>query len=109
MDSMNEMRVLAGLEPLEESIGLSDAVIKKATHLTDANNHTEASILVAKALGYKHLAKKYQLVAGLHKLEGSMPSNLGRYRDSLDKEMESQAKKDLSGDEYKRMRAALIG
>ena len=57
--------------------------IREIARLTENNQHTEALILGAQMLEYKHLLKKLQLVGELHRLEGHMPTGLGKYRDTL--------------------------
>jgi hypothetical protein len=75
--------------------------VAQIAKLTDNNDHGKALAVGAKMLGLKDLEKKVILVGELHKLEGSLPSGLKQYRDTLYDTLMAEAKKLLGDAEYK--------
>ena len=84
------------------AVTLDEAVLKEIAELTDINNHTEASLLGAKALKATKLVKKLELVLKLQDLEGHLPMGLSEYRTRLNKELMEAAKRALSPEDYER-------
>jgi hypothetical protein len=80
--------------------------IQDIERLVDGNHHTEAYALAAKKLGAKALAKKFELVQELQKIEGNIPSDLRKYRDSLYDVLMGEAKRLLSDDDYEEFHSA---
>ena len=82
------------------------AVVKQMKKLTDSNHHDEAYIAGAKMLGATQLAKKFELVAELAKLEGHLPGDLSKYRYSLYEQLKKHAEQTLAPEEFKQFYGA---
>ena len=80
----------------------NDAAFKKIYKMTDYNDHSGAIIEGLKFLKETKMVKMAEAVKELHNLEGHMPSELMKYRDSLYDRMMSIAKKKLSPEDYKK-------
>lgn len=74
---------------------------------TDRNDATGALLEAAKVLGLRNLAKKFELIAQLLKLEGYMPAYLGKYRYSLMEALLDEAKKVLSPEDHEALHRSL--
>ena len=57
-------------------------LLKKLEMLTDRNLHGEARLEIAKAFRLEKFIKIFNLINSIHKIEGHMPYNLGKYRDA---------------------------
>lgn len=73
----------------------------KIAALTDVNDHNAAMVEGAKLLGNKKLQKIFETIQTLHKIEGSMPQDLMKYRQYTYTVMMKEAKKKLHKDDYK--------
>jgi len=80
--------------------------VKQIAKMVQQNNHQEAYAMGAKMLGATHLAKKFELIVQLHKLEGHMPKGLNDYSYSLYQEMMKHAQQTLEPAEYEQFHAA---
>jgi hypothetical protein len=72
------------------------AEMKKIARMTADNLHTDAIIAGAKLLGNKRIQKIAELIDKIHEVEGSMPSELITYRNSIQKQLGDQAKEQLT-------------
>ena len=80
---------------------VSDSTVKKIARLTDANNHSEARILVATAiLKNKKLAGAYEALVTIRDFLGHMPSDLVNFQyNELDSKLKDQLFRKLSKDD----------
>ena len=80
---------------LKEGKELDQTIIDKIAGLTDRNNHTEARVELAKALGLTDLEKAYHAINTIHiYLRRGNETNIAR--NALDKKLFAQAKKTYS-------------
>ena len=82
-------------QTLIEKRELGGALINKIEQLTDRNNHTEARLTLAKAVGDKKLVQAYEGIDTVHTYLRDM-NDLSKARDRLDKKLFAQAKKVFS-------------
>ena len=80
--------------------------IREIERLTDDNQHIEALILGAQMLKLKSLTKKFQLIGIICRMEGHVPTGIGKYRDTLYEKLMKYAKKTLSSTEFRAFYAA---
>ncbi len=85
------------------SVTLDEHTIEEVRRLTQGNNHTEANIAAAKAIGAKKLVKKLELVLKIQDLEGHTPVALGQYRYALHMELQALAKRALSVEQFEQL------
>jgi hypothetical protein len=84
----------------------NETLCKMVAQLTDQNAHTKAIWLAARALGFKALATQVELVQDLQDIEGHMPEELLRYRESLRKRLLFAACAKLSSADYHALESA---
>jgi len=77
----------------------------KMEKLTDRNQHTQTLILLATYLKSKKHQLLLQAIDDIHEIEGSLPSEISKYRDRIYKELTVLAKKSMNAKEY----SAVIG
>jgi|TARA_Y100000310_G_scaffold212408_1_gene213265 translation initiation factor 2 alpha subunit (eIF-2alpha) len=82
-------------QTLIEKRELGGALINKIEQLTDRNNHTEARLTLAKAVGDKKLVQAYEGIDTVHTYLRDM-NDLSKARDRLDRKLFAQAKKTFS-------------
>ena len=88
---------------LTEGKDLDQKIIDKIAKLTDRNNHTEARVLLAKALKNKDLEKAYHAINTIHiYLRRANETNIAR--NALDKKLFKYAKQKFSN--YKEISGA---
>ena len=80
---------------LTEKKELGGALINTIERFTDQNHHTEARLVLAKALGDKKLVKAYESIDVIHMYLRDM-NDLSKARNRLDKKLFAQAKKVFS-------------
>jgi len=91
---------------IEKKAGWADTTLARIAKMIDRNDHNGSYIAGAELLGAKSLAKKFELIGQLSKLEGSMPSGLMGYRYSLYQQLMAYAKKKLSSEDYDQFRGS---
>lgn len=65
-----------------------EAKLSHIAHLTDSNNHGGARWYIADLFPYLSLYKRrFELIDKLHEIDGSMDSDLAKYRSSVTSEM----------------------
>ena len=72
----------------------------KMEKLTDRNQHTQTLILLATYLKSKKHQTVLKLIDDISNAEGSLPSEISKYRDSVYKELTVLAKKSMNAKEY---------
>ena len=89
--------------PLTEGKELNKQIIAKIAKLTNYNNHTEARVVLAKALRNKDLEKAYHAINTIHiYLRRANETNIAR--NALDKKLFKYAKQKFSN--YKEISGA---
>lgn len=78
---------------LTEKKELDSESIKYMRLLTDRNNHTEARYRLALQMKNKKLMKLYSSIIDIQDAYGSLPMDVSKFRQSLEKELMSQAKR----------------
>jgi hypothetical protein len=73
------------------------AISKKIAKLTDKNDHTTAVIELAKFLKDTKSIKKLEAIEVIHKVEGSIPLEISKYRDNI---LKGLFKKIMNDDSY---------
>ena len=89
-----------------KTAAFDSAKVKQIARMVQENNHQEAYAMGAKMLGATELAKKFELITQLLKLEGHLPRPLGDYSYSLYKDMMKHAEQTLDPKEYEQFHAA---
>jgi hypothetical protein len=82
-------------QTLIEKRELGGARIHQIEMATDKNNHTEARLVLARAVGDKKLVQAYEGIDTVHTYLRDM-NDLSKARDRLDKKLFAQAKKVFS-------------
>ena len=72
----------------------------KMEKFTDNNQHTESLMALATYLKSKKHQTVLKSIDGIHNAEGSLPSEISKYRDSIYKELTVLAKKSMNAKEY---------
>ena len=80
-------------------------LVNKMEKFTDDNQHTKAKMELAKHLKSKKHQLLLQAIDDIHEIEGSLPSEISKYRDRIYDELVSLAKKSMNAKEY----SAVIG
>ena len=80
-------------------------LVNKMEKFTDDNQHTDTLSELAKHLKSKKHQLLLQAIDDIHEIEGSLPSEISKYRDSVSNELTSLAKKSMNAKEY----SAVIG
>ena len=100
---INEFGPLNEFSHLTEGKELNQQIIVKIAKLTDQNNHTEARVVLAKALRNKDLEKAYHAINTIHiYLRRANETNIAR--NALDKKLFKYAKQKFSN--YKEISGA---
>lgn len=73
------------------------AVSRKIAKLTSMNDHTNAVMKLAKFLNDIKAIKKLEAVETIHKVEGSIPAEISKYRDTI---LKALLKKIMDDDKY---------
>lgn len=80
---MNLREAISELNQINEKVELHDITLEKIRKETGRNNHTKSIIELAMAMGEIKTVKILQKVEEIHELERSLPTELGKYRNSF--------------------------
>lgn len=80
-------------------------LVDKMEKFTDNNQHTDTLSELAKHLGSKKHQLLLQAIDDIHEIEGSLPSEISKYRDRIYDELTALAKRSMNAKEY----SAVIG
>lgn len=80
-------------------------LVNKMEKFTDDNQHTDTLSELAKHLKSKKHQLLLQAIDDIHEIEGSLPSEISKYRDRIFKELTVLAKRSMNAKEY----SAVIG
>ena len=76
------MGIVTGKPKVTESLDTKQ-IVAKIAKLTDRNDHTRAVLELATFLNDTKSIKKLQAVETIHTIEGSMPTEISKYRSSV--------------------------
>jgi hypothetical protein len=82
------------------------AIIAKIAKLTDRNDHTGSVIELATFLNDTKSVKKLQAIETIHTIEGSMPTEISKYRSSVLKDLMDKFKSKYGQDAAKELNGA---
>jgi predicted phosphatase len=107
------MGIVTGKPKVKEAVDLKPAVDKivgnlvdKIVKLTDRNDHTGSIIELATFLNDTKAIKLLQSIQTIHKIEGSIPSEISKYRDNILKGLMVNVKSKLGSDVAKAINGA---
>ncbi|MAL34520.1 MAG: hypothetical protein CMK95_00480 [Pseudomonas sp.] len=92
---MNEFDTIRAMweDSLQEKKELDPATVGQIAALTDRNDHNEAIIVLAKSMKEMKVVKMMELLKKMHKIEGSMSSDLIALRTGMYQELMKKSKK----------------
>jgi hypothetical protein len=100
------MGIVTG-KPKVNEVKDTTEIIKKIAKLTDRNDHTGAVIELATFLNNTRAIKLLQAIETIHKIEGSMPTEISKYRSSISKDLKDNFKSKYGADASKELNRAL--
>lgn len=80
----------------KEELGYN--LMREVAFLTDINNHTEARLLIANAIGDRQLVNAYSRIKREHERIGHLPNRLAVKRLQLDRQLERKLRQYEDGD-----------
>ena len=99
------MGIVAGKPKVTESLDIKP-IIAKIAKLTDRNDHTGSVLELATFLNDTKSVKLLQAIQTIHTIEGSMPSEISKYRDNILKDLMSKVKSKYGSDAAKELNGA---
>jgi 5,10-methylene-tetrahydrofolate dehydrogenase/methenyl tetrahydrofolate cyclohydrolase len=99
------MGIVTGKQKVNEVKDTTE-IIKKIAKLTDRNDHTGAVIELATFLNNTRAIKLLQAIESIHKIEGSMPTEISKYRSSISKDLQANFKSKYGADAAKELNRA---
>jgi len=83
-----------------------EKAIKDIQKKTDANDHTEAVLVLAKFLKDNKSVKLLDAINDIHQIEGNMPPQLAQYRNEITTKLLELAKNKYDANTYMRINSA---
>jgi hypothetical protein len=109
LNYINKMIKLMGIvtekPKVNESLDIQP-VIDKIAKLTDRNDHNGSVLELATFLNDTKTVKLLQAIQTIHTIEGSMPSEISKYRDNILKDLMSKVKSKYGADTAKKVNSA---
>jgi hypothetical protein len=99
------MGIVTGKPKVTEALDVKP-IVAKIAKLTDRNDHTGSVLELAKFLNDKKAVKVLQAVKQIHDAEGSMPSEVSKYRSSILKDLTDKFKSKYGQDAAKELSKA---
>ena len=99
------MGIVTG-KPKVNEVKDTTQIIEKVAKLTDRNDHTGAVIELATFLNNTKAVKLIQAIETIHTIEGSMPSEISKYRDNILKDLMNKFKSKYGSDAAKEVNGA---
>jgi hypothetical protein len=99
------MGIVTGKPKVNESLDIKP-IVAKIAKLTDRNDHTGSVLELATFLNDIKSVKLLQAVEQIHNIEGSIPSEISKYRDSILKDLMSKVKSKYGSDAAKEINGA---
>jgi hypothetical protein len=99
------MGIVTGKPKVTESLDTKQ-IVAKIAKLTDRNDHTASVMELATFLNDTKSVKKLQAVETIHTIEGSMPTEISKYRSSVLKDLMDKFKSKYGSDAAKELNGA---
>lgn len=99
------MGIVTGNPKVNEARDATE-IIEKIAKLTDRNDHTGAVIELATFLNNTRAIKLLQAIEMIHKIEGSMPMEISKYRSSILKDLQTNFKSKYGADATDELKGA---
>ena len=99
------MGIVTGKPKVTESLGTKQ-IVAKIAKLTDRNDHTGSVMELATFLNDTKSVKKLQAIETIHTIEGSMPTEISKYRSSILKDLMDKFKSKYGQDAAKELNGA---
>ena len=99
------MGIVTGKPKVTESLDINP-IVDKIAKLTDRNDHTGSVVELATFLNDTKAIKKLQAIQTIHTIEGSMPSEISKYRDNILKDLMNKFKSKYGQDSFNKLNAA---
>ena len=99
------MGIVTGKPKVTESLDTKQ-IVAKIAKLTDRNDHTGSVLELATFLNDTKTVKLLQAIQTIHTIEGSMPSEISKYRDNILKDLMSKVKSKYGSDAAKELNGA---
>jgi hypothetical protein len=99
------MGIVTGKPKVTESLDTKQ-IVTKIAKLTDRNDHTGSVIELATFLNDTKSVKKLQAVETIHTIEGSMPTEISKYRSSVLQDLMDKFAKKYGSDAAKELNGA---
>jgi hypothetical protein len=99
------MGIVTGKPKVTESLDTKQ-IVAKIAKLTDRNDHTGSVIELATFLNDTKSVKKLQAVETIHTIEGSMPTEISKYRSSVLQDLMDKFAKKYGSDAAKELNGA---
>ena len=94
------MEILEQAKSAKTACTLSDSIIRRIRYLTAINDHGQAYVMAAKALGDDELALKFERINRIHTEHGELSAALNTERYGVYQELMAAAKKVLAPATY---------
>ena len=99
------MGIVTG-KPKVNEVKDTTQIIEKIAKLTDRNDHTGSVMELATFLNDNKSIKKLQAIETIHTIEGSMPTEISKYRSSVLKDLMDKFKSKYGPDAAKELNGA---
>jgi hypothetical protein len=99
------MGIVTGKPKVNESLDIQP-IVDKIAKLTDRNDHTGSVLELATFLNDTKSVKLLQAVQQIHNIEGSIPSEISKYRDNILKDLMNKIKSKYGSDAAKKVNSA---
>jgi hypothetical protein len=99
------MGIVTGKPKVNESLDTKE-IVARVAKATDKNDHTGAVMELSVFLNDTKSFKKLEAIETIHTIEGSMPSEISKYRDSILKDLINKFKSKYGQDAVKELNRA---
>ena len=99
------MSIIGGKPKINEAKDIAP-LIADIEKYTDRNDHTSAVLTLAKFLGQTKYIKLIEAIQIIHRIEGSMPSEISKYRSILLKDLIDKFKSKYGQDAASKLNGA---
>ena len=99
------MGIVTGKPKVNEALDIQP-IVDKITKLTDRNDHTGSVLELATFLHDTKAVKLLQAVQQIHNVEGSIPSEISKYRENILKGLMDKVKSKYGPDAVKQVDSA---
>lgn len=99
------MGIVTGKPKVNETLDIQP-IADKIAKLTDRNDHTGSVLELATFLHDTQAIKLLQAVQQIHQIEGSMPSEISKYRENILKKLMDKVKSKYGPEGFKTINAS---